>query len=259
VHDTKVRAHQERHDEAKAAQTRRDAADLAVEQEGRALLEAWEAHFGSLQQLCLPSTEQPLLELASWVVRLQGENPARASLQIAQQLASERLARQQSALAFEREALAAEETDLTAERQRLEKGEDGAPPVPPFRAPDARLDRAGAPLWQLVEFHDGLDAAQRAGLEAALEASGLLDAWVDPDGRMQMPDGTPLLHDAKLVERAPQSKTLAAWLKPSGSQVVGAIVTKLLQGMSCTARDGGQAETWLSPDGEFRIGALAGA
>ena len=258
-HDIKVRAHQERQDEAKVAQTRRDAADLAVEQEGRALLEAWEAHFGSLQQLTLPSAEQPLRELASWVVTLQGENPARGSLQIAQQLASERLARQQSALASERRTLAAEEADLTAERERLEKGEDGTPPVPPFRAPGARLDRAGAPLWQLVDFHDGLDATQRAGLEAALEASGVLDAWVDPDGRMQMPDGTSPLHDAKLVERAPPSETLAGWLKPSGSQVSGNIVTKLLQGMSCTAKDGGQAETWLSPAGQFRIGALAGA
>lgn len=258
-HDTKARAHQERHDEAKAAQSRRDAADLAVEQEGRAILEAWEAHFGSLQQLILPSAEQPLRELASWVVTLQGENPARGALQIAQQLASERLARQQSALTSERETLATEEADLTAERERLEKGEDGAPPAPSFRAPDARIDRAGAPLWQLVDFHDGIDAAQRAGLEAALEASGLLDAWVDPDGGMRMPDGTPPLHDAKLVKREPESETLAGWLKPAGSQVAGDILTKLLQGMSCTAKDGGQAETWLSPNGEFRVGALAGA
>jgi uncharacterized protein (TIGR02680 family) len=258
-HDIKVRAHQERHDEAKAAKARRDAADLAVEKEGRALLEAWEAHFGSLQQLILPSAEEPLRELASWVMTLQGENPARGSLQIAQQLASERLARQQSALTSERKMLATEEADLTAERQRLEEGEDGTPPVPSFRAPDARVDRAGAPLWQLVDFHDRLGADQRAGLEAALEASGLLDAWVDPDGGMRMPDGTPPLHDAKLIERAPETETLAGWLEPSGSKVAGDIVTKLLQGVSCTAKDGGQAETWLSPSGEFRVGALAGA
>jgi uncharacterized protein (TIGR02680 family) len=258
-YDIKARSHQERHDEAKAAQARRDAADLAVEREGTALLDAWEAHFGSLQQLILPSAGQPLRELAAWVATLQGENPARASLQIAQQLASERLAGQQSALAAERKTLATEEADLAAECQRLEKGEDGTPPVPPFRAPDARRDRAGAPLWQLVDFRDAPDAAQRAGLEAALEASGLLDAWIDPDGRIRMPNGTPPLHDAKLVERAPQSETLAGWLKPSGSQIANDIVTKLLQGMSCTAKDGGQAETWLSPTGEFRIGALAGA
>ncbi|MGY4422022.1 uncharacterized protein (TIGR02680 family) [Bradyrhizobium sp. JR6.1] len=259
-HDIRIRAHQERQDEAKAAQARRDAADLSVEQEGSALLEAWGTHFGALQQLILPSAEQPLRDLATWVTTLEGENPARASLlQIAQQLASERLAGRQSALAAERRTLATEEAELKDERERLEKGEDSTPPVPPFRAGDARVGRAGAPLWQLVDFHDGLDAAQRAGLEAALEASGLLDAWVDPDGQIQLPNGVPPLHDAKLVERAAQSETLAGWLRPSGRQVAGEIVEKLLQGMSCGATDGGQAETWLSPAGEFRIGALAGA
>jgi uncharacterized protein (TIGR02680 family) len=258
-HDIKARAHQERHDEAKAAQTRRDAADLAVEHEGRATLEAWEEHFTSLQQIILPGGEEPLRELASWVMTLQGENPARVALQISQQLASERLAREQSALASERTIVAAEEAELMAERERLEKGEDGIPAVPPFRAPNARIGRAGAPLWQLVDFHDGLDATQRAGLEAALEASGLLDAWVDSEGGMQMLDGTAPLHDAKLVERAPETETLAEWLKPSGSQVAGDLVTKLLQGMNCTAKDGGEAETWLSPSGEFRVGALVGA
>jgi uncharacterized protein (TIGR02680 family) len=258
-HDIKARAHQERQDEAKAAQTRRDTADMAVEQQEKTTLEAWEAHFASLQQLILPIAEEPLPELASWVMRLQGENPARVALQMAQQLASERLARQQSALASERAIIVTEEAELTAERERFEKGEDGAPAVQPFRAPNARIGRSGAPLWQLVDFHDGLDATQRAGLEAALEASGLLDAWVDPEGGMRMPDGTAPLHDAALVERAPETETLAGGLKSSGSQVAGDIVTKLLQGMNCTAKDGGQAETWLSPNGEFRVGALAGA
>jgi uncharacterized protein (TIGR02680 family) len=257
-HHVKVRAHQERREEAQIAQTRRDEADLAVEREGGALLDAWEAHFAWLQQLTIPSAEQPLGLLAAWIAALQGENPARASLQSAQQMASERLAKQQSELAAERQALASEEADLTAERERLEKGEDGTPPTPPFRAVDARVDRAGAPLWQLVDFCDGLDATQRAGLEAALEASGLLDAWVDPDGRMQTPNGVQPVHDAKLVERTPRSETLAGWLKPSGGRVAADIVTKLLHGMSCTATDSGQAETWLSPAGDFRIGALAG-
>jgi uncharacterized protein (TIGR02680 family) len=257
-HDLRVQSRRERQDEAQTAQARRDAADQAVESEGRALLDAWEGHFVSLQQLSLDA-DGPLALLAGWVVTLQGENPARMALQHAQQLASERLARRQSELAAERLALEAEDADLKAERDRLEKGEDSAPPVSPFRAPDARIDRAGAPLWQLVEFRDGLDDDQRAGLEAALEASGLLDAWVDPAGSIHTPDGVRALHDTALVERAPQSETLAGRLQPSGTRVAAAMVTKLLQGMSCTAADSGEAETWLSPDGRFRIGALAGA
>jgi uncharacterized protein (TIGR02680 family) len=34
---------------------------------------------------------------------------------------------------------------------------------------------------------------------------------------------------------------------------------RLLEGMVCTTADDGVAETWLSPDGRFRIGSLAGA
>jgi uncharacterized protein (TIGR02680 family) len=258
-HDLNVRAHQDRNDEARAAQTRRDAADQAVEREGRALLDAWETHFGTLEQLILPDAQESLRLLAIWIVTLTEENPARASLREAQQLASERLATLQSALMAERRAIALEEADLGAERERLEKGEDGVPSVPPFRAAGVRVDRAGAPFWQLVDFRDGLDAAQRAGLEAALEASGLLDAWVSPDGAMHTPSGIQPLHDTELVGRVHRSETLANWLQPAGDRVAAGIVMKLLHGMSCTASDNGQAETWLSPAGCFRIGALCGA
>jgi uncharacterized protein (TIGR02680 family) len=252
-------AHRERQDETQAAQTRRDAADRVVEQEGHALIEAWEIYFRSLQQLNVPNADDALDLLAAWVVSLEGENPARASLQHAQQSASERLAGHLSKLVAERQMLATEEAELEAERARLEKGEDGAPAAPPFRATNVRLDRGGAPLWQIVDFRDNVNAAQRAGLEAALEASGLLDAWVDPDGRMHTRDGAKSLHDTQLVARTRQSETLAAWLEPSGVRVAADMVTALLQGMTCTAIDSGQAETWLSPDGCFRIGTLAGA
>ena len=258
-HDAKDRSYQERQEEAKAAQTRRDAADQAVESEGRAHLDAWETHFGTLQQLTLRDAQGSLNLLATWVITLEGENPARASLQEAQQVASERLATRRSALIAERRTIETEETDLRAERERLEKGVDAVPLIPPFRAAGVRVDRTGAPLWQLVDFHEHLDASQRAGLEAALEASGLLDAWVEPDGTTHTPSGVRRLHDTELVGRPRQPETLAHWLQPSGDQVSADVVTNLLLGMSCTELDSGQAETWLSPTGCFRIGALSGA
>jgi uncharacterized protein (TIGR02680 family) len=260
-HERAVRAEarDERYEEANQAGARRDAADSSVDREGRALLDAWQTHFDSLQQLGISDVQAPLDALSGWVITLQGENPARVSLQSAQQRTSERLAKRQSELADERRALEIEEADLATERHRLEKGEDGTPPLPPFRAPHTRLDRAGAPLWQLVDFRDEVDEAQRAGLEAALEASGLLDAWVEPDGRMHTADGVQPLHDTQLVERPHGGATLAAWLQPSGSTVGPDIVSKLLLGMSCTTIDGGADETWLSPEGRFRVGTLAGA
>jgi hypothetical protein len=47
-----------------------------------------------------------------------------------------------------------------------------------------RNGRPGMPLWRAVEFSPDLDAVAQAGLEAALEGAGLLDAWLTPDGEL---------------------------------------------------------------------------
>src|SRR5207248_3202811 len=54
------------------------------------------------------------------------------------------------------------------------------PPVPATR-PAPREGRPGAPLWRLVRFDDAVAGAEAAGIEAALHAAGLLDAWVHPE------------------------------------------------------------------------------
>ncbi|HXP56215.1 MAG TPA: SbcC/MukB-like Walker B domain-containing protein, partial [Streptosporangiaceae bacterium] len=40
----------------------------------------------------------------------------------------------------------------------------------------------GTPLWRLIEPREGLDPEVLSHIEAALDAAGLLDAWVTPDG-----------------------------------------------------------------------------
>ncbi|MGP3935376.1 TIGR02680 family protein [Nonomuraea sp. KM88] len=66
------------------------------------------------------------------------------------------------------------------ERQRIAAEHDDAPAQHPARTAP-REDRAGAPLWRLVRFRDGAGERDAAGIEAALEAAGLLDAWVTPE------------------------------------------------------------------------------
>lgn len=257
-HALKVEARDERRDEVNDSAERREHADRTVESQGHTLVSAWQSHFDALRQLALEDARTPLESLTIWVGTLQGDNPARVALQQAQQRASERLAQRHSELASEQRALEAETTALQAERERLEHGEDAVPPLSPYRGPDVRMDRAGAPFWQLVDFRDHVIEAQRAGLEAALEASGLLDAWVTPDGRLHTREGVEPLHDTQLFERPDRNASLAAWLEPAGSVDAG-LVARLLEGMVCTPVDDGTEETWLSPDGQFRIGALAGA
>ena len=255
----------ERQDETEEAVARREEADTSVEMQGRDLLDAWQSHFDGLQQLRLDTGPSPLEALAAWVVSLQGNNPARDALHAAQQTASERLAQHHASLSAERRALDDEQVMLQAERARLEQGEDAAPPQPSYRAPEARDDRIGAPLWQLVDFRGNVDSEQRAGIEAALQAAGLLDAWVTPDGCLHSASGAPLLHDTHWLERSPQPHSLAEWLLPSketdreAAPVPATTLQRLLEGVACSAQDDGVAEAWVSFDGRFRLGALGGA
>lgn len=76
-------------------------------------------------------------------------------------------------------AVEAEIVDATARRDVLR---DATVPEPPQRAgwrAAPAPGRRGAPLWALLA---PLDLAVLDGVEAALDAAGLLDAWVDPDG-----------------------------------------------------------------------------
>jgi hypothetical protein len=129
-----------------------------------------------------------LAALAEWVVDLAGENPASRVLQTAKDANWQRLQSRQFELDRRSGEVRLEQDALEVERDALSAGKDGAPPAPYTRAADTRQGRAGAPLWRLVDFRDHVDAAARVGLEAALEASGLLDAWVTPDGALLAAD-----------------------------------------------------------------------
>ncbi|GAA1306848.1 SbcC/MukB-like Walker B domain-containing protein [Saccharothrix xinjiangensis] len=68
-----------------------------------------------------------------------------------------------------------------AELAALRSGTSRVPERTRFTSPD-RDPSTGAPFYRLVDFHPSVTPEDRAGLEAALEASGLLDAWVTPWG-----------------------------------------------------------------------------
>ncbi len=83
-------------------------------------------------------------------------------------------------LAQRRRVLVDRRAEVTAERDRIASERDDAPTPPPTRPAD-RSDRSGAPLWRLVDFAPEVPAEQAAAVEAALEAAGILDAWVHPN------------------------------------------------------------------------------
>lgn len=243
------------------ALAQRERADQHAEQAGSVLLGAWSEHCTSLVQLRFDA-EQPLLQLAEWVALPEGENPVQVAVDNVWQTTLQRHAAQQAELDSNLASLDKQRADIEDECTRLAAGEDALPAEPPTRASGVRLQRQGAPLWHLVDFHPSLDATQRAGLEAALEASGLLDAWLSPNGVLSDSDGTPLL-DSSWHQRAPvNGANLNAALIPAlpeACPITLATLTALLAGVAYGTQEPSDAEAWLSPDGRYRLGPLAGA
>jgi len=255
-------AQRERQSEFDESVERRNAADAAAEQAAQEHVDDWHAHCAQLVELRFASDE-PLRALDDWVLRAEGENPAQLALAIAQREASERHASRRQEIATRDEAIRRERNELEAERERLQQGRDNAPPVPYTRDAASRAEAPGAPLWQLVDFHEHVDENRRAGLEAALEASGLLDAWVGADGVRLGEEGAAPWFDTQWLRRPrANGDTLADWLcvsLPIDSPVPAGIVETLLAGVACSSTDVETGEAWISPDGRFRLGTLAGA
>ncbi|WP_175693195.1 TIGR02680 family protein [Burkholderia ambifaria] len=243
------------------ANERRAAADESFEIAGHNLIEAWTTHFAGLKQL--HPDPRALDLLADWVVSLVDENPALRSLLEARDVTSRRLAAAAVELKAAQRAVREEQHKLLVEKEQLSTGVDAEPDPPPFRDACARLNRPGAPFWKLVDFTVNVADASRAGLEAALQAAGILDAWVSPTGALQASDGRPLI-DETLQLRPAVASPLSSWLTPSlppNCDVPASVIERVLQGISCT--DGEEAEdaaseTWISSDGRYRLGALSG-
>ncbi|MEU9243156.1 TIGR02680 family protein [Streptomyces sp. NPDC048385] len=166
-------------------------------------------------------------------------------------------------------ALRARRTDVErrraeteAERDRIAAEHDDAPPPARGRTAD-RSPGDGIPLWRLVDFDDELTDRQRADLEAALEASGLLDALVTAED-------TPVAaghSEGYLRAGAPVSgPSLADLLRPdnpgnlegAAALPTAARITAVLRSVTVTG-DPGTSIPQIGPDGRYAAGVLVGA
>jgi uncharacterized protein (TIGR02680 family) len=237
-------------------------AERCVQASERGLEDACSAHAAAtracldgLRVLTLPDAEAALLELDDWLRSQQGDHPIRGGLEAAAREELARLADAASVLQQARTGIAAEERVLSDELAALRAGVQGVPAPAPTRDATTREGRPGAPLWRLFDFHDHVPAAARAGIEAALEGAGLLDAWVTPEAAVLHPD----TRDAWLEPAAARPSSLAAWLVPVGDAVPAARLAQLLASIACGADDDADALAYVSPAGNYRVGLLRGA
>lgn len=203
---------------------------------------------------------------ASWLERRDGASPFRAAAETARLAATSALASRETDLRRAIGELDSALQQLAAEIACLDHGD--APPPPPLTRRADRSGRDGAPLWQVCDFRADLAPAKRAGLEAALQASGLLDAWLSPDGRLVSADEDTYVvvqaDDASQISnlKSQISTSLAEVLvpaidpeSPAARTLSVDLVSRVLARIGA-APDAG--EHWVASDGSWRLGPLAG-
>jgi uncharacterized protein (TIGR02680 family) len=236
---------------------RRDDALARVRDASADYTRAVRAYLGGARELSLPDPAATFAALEAWLQTVSGSNPLEPAVAAAGRGAARRIERAQvQAGARAGEARAAIE-ELEREIEELESGVHPTPPVPYTRAADMRAQRAGAPLWQLVDFRDDVSPEDRAGIEAALEAAGILDGWVTPSGELLDPDTQDVLLAA--LRGQPAGPRLADALIPAIGGVAAvseADVQRLLGAIGLGESD---APVWVSCGGRFRNGVLRGA
>lgn len=249
-------------DDLSEARVREREARQELERAGESLLNAYRDWVAGLTELKPVEAESLAEALFEWVERREGESPVACAIEAARDSAQNQIAREHQRAETARTDILTALTETETALEQLEEG--GHTPPLPFRTrPAPRINRPGAPFWKTCDFRADTPMELRAGLEAALEAAGLLDAWLLPDGVLI----DPKTEDAFLLDSdgkhpLPAGRSLSHWLvptvdreDPAAAAVDDAVVTRLLERLG-GERDAGSH--WVSPDGGWQLGPLAG-
>ena len=258
-----------------AAQTRQnqanekmDAARDQVRQHhdaGRAAVETFSAAYGEwitgLHWIKAPPWSGLAEAFADWLETDAPEHRVFAEvLSASSRHEAEAQAQARAALQMKMERLEHELSSLNDEAAKLAEA-PAAPLLPKVRAAaaESRAARPGAPLWRLCDFQPHLSDAHSTGLEAALEAAGLLDAWISPDGKISL---TAMLVDTFLQIEADPPATLqgptladALCLDADSHEVSEAVMQQVLRQIGLGH---GAGRHWVSLDGSWQMGPLQG-
>ncbi|SHG90960.1 TIGR02680 family protein [Streptoalloteichus hindustanus] len=205
----------------------------------------------------LPAADRPVLPTADELVATRtASRSARESVRQwatpHQRIAAQQLLAAEQTVNTARGAIAERDAELRA----LRGGVQSEPARPPFATAE-RDPGAGAPFYRLVDFADSLAEERRAGLEAALQASGLLTAWVTADGQVADPELADLL---AVTAPAVAGPSLADVLTPApepGCPVPAEVVRGVLAAVALSDEPtGGLAVSTL---GQWSAGVLTGA
>ena len=237
------------HDEAVAAET--GLADTRAEL--TAALRTWA---GGLTMLGTIDVDSVAGAVADWDG--EGAGPVTAAADHALTEVRSRTTRQLADLDVQARAVHEERDAASSERDEVAAGVALPPPAPYTRDPDVRTGRAGAPLWRLVDLAEHADPDDAVGYEAAMEAAGLLDAWVTPDGALVDADDTVVI--AADTTARPDGGLTSVLVPAVAPDDTGAAAVPTEQVAAVLARIGAtpDGQVWVAADGRWRLGPLHG-
>ncbi|WP_433492149.1 TIGR02680 family protein [Nocardia grenadensis] len=151
-------------------------------------------------------------------------------------------------------AVGAERAAAVTERERLAGEHDIEPVAPDWRTTD-RNRMHGAPLWRLVDFRPEIAVATGARIEAALEAAGLLDAWVSTGGAV---DGHDIFADPTALAPVADANLADALVAVPDAGVRPETVHRLLAAIAYGEQVPADAVAGVGADGSWRLGNLTG-
>jgi uncharacterized protein (TIGR02680 family) len=244
--EVRLQQRNEKLEEARAEQQRRAKTHEATLARLREDLHAW-AH--GCQML-------PLVQQLDELLALAEDEPALLELvNAAAEPVRDELASHEARLAARQAALDGQRATHATELANLEGKRLVAPEPPSTRTAD-RSGLPGAPLWQLVDWLMSVDETTQARIEAALEASGLLDAWVLPDGAVRVA-GHDTFADADLAVPSP-GRSLADLLTVEPDSAIPADrVRALLAGIAVDSHAPDHPAA-VGMDGSWRLGTARG-
>lgn len=237
-----------------------DGSSAAVASTGAELVSTVRAHLLAATELRGDdpgSLAEAISALELWVTTLDGENPTSRWAEAARSETSRDLARSAAELETRMAELDRSIIETRETIGSLESGSIAEPPAAHTRTA-VRFEREGSPFWRNVDFVSDVTESDRSGIEAALEASGLLDAWISPSADAIAESGETLLRADPLPS---DTTTLADFLVPEESGALPhTVVDTLLRSIAVVpspATSG--AVPAVSPTGQFRLGTLTGA
>ena len=229
---------------------------------GDGLVAAFRAWCARLHEMEVADADAVRDALEAWCAAPEGRSPIDAASAHGHDGAKRRIFEGRAGLAAQAAGVEARLRELRAQHAELASGRHVPPPPPPTRDTASRESREGGPLWKLCDFQPALGTAARAGLEAALEAAGLLDAWVTPDGRLLAE-----VHDTVLVAGTSptpeRGQELGVLLAPSFDRADPFFASMREETVSAVLQQIGvgpaAGHVWVGVDGRWQIGPLHGA